>query len=363
MFTAMTDAAPSTSAVSTFMAMYATGLVPWVARAAAVPSIARAANASLNAPGLGAVMKRAAGIATNRPSPRFATRGGLRRSVKKGDMDDLRDRAPGSTSVVVWPDTFTEAFIPGAGADLIAAFSALGERVAVPSGWACCGRTLYDSGMLDLAKRSLRRLVRVLQPWTTAGVPVVVPEPSCLAAFRDELPALLPGDQGAARLASLARSPAEHLVASGRLQSLGAMRRGPATAPGRVVLHPHCHQRAVVGASADEAVLRALGYEVEVLDAGCCGLAGSFGFDARHEAVSRKIGAELWLPRVVEALGGPPGDGPAGTNRSESRSAGTYLVVDGFSCRTQLEHLSPELLSRVTNLAALLRRAVEPTGA
>ena len=210
----------------------------------------------------------------------------------------------------MWPDTFTDAFNPSAGRDVVETFEALGERVAVPSGWACCGRTLYDFGMLNLAKRSLLRLIEVLNPWAAAGIPVVVPEPSCLAAFRDELPALLPGNPRAARLASLARSPAEHLVSSGLAGQLSAAAHpaenggpgnggpgnggpgngGPGT--GRVVLHPHCHQRAVIGTSADQAVLRAAGYTVDVLDAGCCGLAGSFGFDAGHEAVSRQIGED-----------------------------------------------------------------------
>ena len=125
---------------------------------------------------------------------------------------------PGESSVVIWPDTFTDAFSPDDGADLVEAFSAMGERVAVPSAWACCGRTLYDFGMLDRAKKTLGRLVTVLEPWARAGVPVVVPEPSCLVAFRDELPALLPDDPRAARLASLARSPAEHIVAAGLLE-------------------------------------------------------------------------------------------------------------------------------------------------
>jgi len=324
-------------------AMYAMGLLPWVARAlGASPAASRAANAVLRSPTLGSALKRAGGIATNRPAPAFAAGGGLRRRVRL-DMAQVRDRSPASTSVVIWPDTFTDAFAPGCGAELIGAFLALGEQVAVPARWACCGRTLYDSGMLDLAKHSLAGLVGVLGPWVDAGVPVVVPEPSCLAAFRDELPSLLRDDPRAERLASLARSPAEHLVAGGHLERLAAGRTGEAS--GRAVLHPHCHQRSVVGTSADEAVLGALGYEVEVLDAGCCGLAGSFGFNARHEPVSRTIGEDLWLPKVRAALG---------LGAGASVGSSSFLVVDGFSCRVQLEHLAPEVLGRVTNLPTLL---------
>lgn len=319
-------------------AMYAMGLFPWAARAVtAWPATARLANASLGSTLLGVSLKRLGGITTERPAPLFAKRAGFRRSSRR-DLPQVRDRAPRESSVVVWPDTFTDAFSPDAAGDLVEAFSAMGERVAVPSAWACCGRTLYDSGMLATAKRTLRRLVAALEPWASAGVPVVVPEPSCLAAFRDELPALLPGDRRAARLASLARSPAEHIVAAGLLGQL----HNPGEA-GRVLLHPHCHQRSVVGTSADEAVLGALGYEVEVLDAGCCGLAGSFGFNARHEPVSRKIGEDLWLPKLRGSLGSGGGND-------------SCLVIDGFSCRTQLEHLGPDLAARATTLPSLLRR-------
>jgi len=321
--------------------MYAMGLLPWAARVVtAWPPLSWAANSTLRSPRLRPALMRAAGLAGNRPVPSFVARGGLRRSVRLAG-GETRDRAPAATSVVVWPDTFTEAFRPTAGAELVTLLAGLGEQVAVPSRWACCGRTLYDFGMLALARRSLRQLVSVLGPWAMAGIPVVVPEPSCLAAFRDELPALLPDDAVAAELSALARSPAEHLVAAGHLPLLGEGRRPAGDA--RAVLHPHCHQRSVIGTAADVSVLGALGYEVEVLDAGCCGLAGSFGFNARHEPVSRTIGQDLWLPQVRRALSTLDGSGE------------THLVVDGFSCRTQLEHLAADLGPKVTTLVALVR--------
>jgi FAD/FMN-containing dehydrogenase/Fe-S oxidoreductase len=345
-------------------AMYAMGLLPLAARAAtSSASAARLVNASLGSAVLGPGLKRLAGVTTRRPAPRFDQEGQLRATVGEA-FPGVRDRDPAETTVVVWPDTFTDAFNPGAARDIIETFAALGERVAVPSAWACCGRTLYDFGMLDLAKRWLRRLIDVLAPWAAANIPVVVPEPSCLAAFRDELPALLPGNPRAARLASLARSPAEHLVAAGHLGQLeAAAHREGAQGEGdgrRAVLHPHCHQRAVVGTEAEQKVLRAAGFSVEVLDAGCCGLAGSFGFDARHEAVSRKIGEDLWLPKVRASLSGSgaaaSGDVPGGQPGDAGHS---YLVIDGFSCRAQLEHLGPDLAGRATTLAGLVRaRAV-----
>ena len=320
--------------------MYALGLLPLASRyLMAAPERARRANALLASPARNLAL-RAAGVTTHRPVPRLSADGGLRHS-ESAVLVAARDRRPEDSSVVVWPDTFTDAFSPAAGAELVGTLGALGEAVAVPSAWACCGRTLYDSGMLGLAKRWLRRLVSVLTPWVEQGVPVVVPEPSCLVAFRDELPALLSGDPGAARLASLAKSPAEFLVERGllgRLSELEATASGP---PRRALLHPHCHQRAVIGTGADQGVLAALGYEVEVLDGGCCGLAGSFGFDARTEPLSRKIGEEIWLPKVRDRLAGE----------------GSVLVCDGFSCRTQLEHLGPDLRGSLVTLPELLALA------
>ena len=325
--------------------MYALGLLPLAVRAMAGSERAVSnVNAALSSPVRGLLL-RAVGVTSNRPAPHFASGESLRRALPD-DLAGTRDRGPAATSVVVWPDTFTEAFDPATGLDLVKGLSALGETVAVPSGWACCGRTLYDSGMLDLAKRWLRRLLAVLSPWTEAGVPVVVPEPSCLAAFRDELPALLHDDPRAAKLASLARSPAEHVQERGLLGRLPARAEVAAAGRRRAVLHPHCHQRSVVGTGADEAVLAGLGFDVEVLDAGCCGLAGSFGYDARHEPLSRKIGEEIWLPKLRLALGGeePP----------------AVLVSDGFSCRTQLGHLAPDLLASLVTLPGLLAGAVSP---
>jgi len=317
--------------------MYALGLLPLLARCLGrSPAAARQANALLSSP-LRPLVLRAAGVTTRRPAPRFGTGQGVRSGPQLG-------RGPSEATVVVWPDTFTEAFQPGTGVAVVQMLEALGEQVAVPAGWACCGRTLYDFGMLDLARRWLRRLVEVLEPWAAAGLPVVVPEPSCLAAFRDELPALLSSDPRAAKIASLARSPAELVVERGLAQ------RAPAGGQGeRVVLHPHCHQRAVVGTSAEEALLGSLGYSVEVLDGGCCGLAGSFGFDARHEPLSRYIGEQLWLPKVRAAL--------------EASPAGARLVADGFSCRAQLMHLGSDLEASLVTLPELVAGHVCGTAA
>jgi FAD/FMN-containing dehydrogenase/Fe-S oxidoreductase len=313
--------------------MYTFGLMPWAtrltSRATWLP------NVLLGAPGLGRLVRTVLGVTSARPAPRLASRPFRRSPTAVAHRDDLE------ASVVVWPDTFTDALRPALADDLVAVLEAAGERVAVPSRWGCCGRPLYDAGMLGLARRTLTGLLDVLEPWTSRGVPVVVPEPSCLSTFRDELPALLWRDPRARLLASLARSPAEHLVASSGFAALvseRAMRSERDRRAQRVVVHPHCQGRAAGLTAADRQLLGQLGFEVEVLDAGCCGLAGSFGYSHEHEALSRRIGEEYWLPRVRRAVG-----------------AGDELVLDGFSCATQLAHLSD---LRSTTLVALVRRAL-----
>jgi FAD/FMN-containing dehydrogenase/Fe-S oxidoreductase len=316
-------------------AMYALGLLPWTARAASrIPWLP---NALLGAPGLGTALRRIAGLTTARPVPRFASRSFRHGNVAAARRDDLQ------ATVVAWPDTFTDVFRPEIADDLVAVLEVLGERVAVPSSWACCGRPLYDAGMLGLARRTLTHLLNVLEPWTSRGIPVVVLEPSCLAAFRDELPALLSDDPRSAVLASLARSPAEHLLTSSAFVAAIAdqrirSRRDAQVA--RAVVHPHCHGRAIGTPRADRELLERLGFRPEILDAGCCGLAGSFGYRAEHEPLSRRIGVEQWLPKVRTAI-------EVGENAA--------LLVDGFSCVMQLEQLS-DLES--TALISVVRRSL-----
>jgi Fe-S oxidoreductase len=158
---------------------------------------------------------------------------------------------------------------------------------------------------------------------------------------------MLPDDPRAKRLASLARSPAEHLVASDGFARLVAERGlGPsadgasATPAAPLVVHPHCHGRAIGTPRSDRELLYVLGRSAMVLDAGCCGLAGSFGYRAEHEPISRKIAEEQWLPKIRSAA---------------ERAGQDTVVVDGFSCVMQLEQTS-EL--RATALISTVRQAL-----
>ena len=312
--------------------MYALGFIPWLARAAT--RAPRLANIALTTPWISTLLRRAGGVTTRRPVPRFADRSA--RQAARTRRDAVQLDAP---TVVLWPDTFTDAYRPELAQSWKAVLEAAGESVAVPTEWACCARPLYDTGMLALARRTLRHLLDVLDVYIACGTPIIVPEPSCLAAFRDELPKLLADDPRAAKLAALSRSPAEHLLEIGVPDTLPRVAESR-----RVVIHPHCHARAIRAVDADRRLLESLGYEVSVLDAGCCGLAGSFGFSAAHESVSRTIGEEQWLPKLLPRLRGETG----------STAPAPLLVIDGFSCATQYAHLAPAGSPSPTTLPELV---------
>ena len=288
-------------------AAYALSLLPWSGRLATrVPGLA---NAVLQGERTGPWAMRVAGLSPRRRAPHFARRSFRRSSTAPGLL------AQSAPTVVLWPDTFSDLFSPTR-LDATSRILALaGERVAIPPQWACCGRTLYDSGMLDKAKTSARQVLDALTPFVERGVPVVVAEPSCLATFRDEYPQLLADDPRAARLAAASRSVAEHLEAI-------SWTPDRPVAGVAVSVHPHCHERAIGATNATMSVLRRAGFDAQQLDLGCCGLAGSFGFEASHDELSRRIAADRFLPGITAA--------------AQSRT----IVIDGFSCDLQASQLS-----------------------
>jgi Fe-S oxidoreductase len=217
--------------------------------------------------------------------------------------------------VVLFPDTFSNFLRPEVLRAAVTVLEGAGFRILVPERTLCCGRPLYDYGMLDTAKRFWRRTLRALAPHIRQGVPVVGLEPSCVAAFRDELLNLMPRDDDARRLSLQTLTLAE-------LLQQHAPDWDVPTLAERVIVHGHCHQEAVIGMDADQELFERLGLDFELLDSGCCGLAGSFGFERDHDEISRQIGEQRLMPAV--------------------RGAGedTLVVADGFSCRTQIEELT-----------------------
>ena len=175
----------------------------------------------------------------------------------------------------------------------------------------------YDFGMLDLAKASLDAILQSLGASIYSGTPVIGLEPSCVAVFRDELVNLIPDDERALRLAKQTFTLAEYLERIEWRPPVVARGKAP-----RVLVHGHCHQKAVLGLQPELRLLAAAGCEVEAPDSGCCGMAGSFGFKPEHYAASLKVGESVLMPAVRAA------------------SADTAIVANGFSCREQIEQMS-----------------------
>jgi FAD/FMN-containing dehydrogenase/Fe-S oxidoreductase len=299
---------------------YAFGLIHrWAPLAARAP---RLANFLTHAPGLAGVAKTIAGIAPEREIPWFA-REPFQRWAR-------RRRPNGETSpdVILWPDTFNNFFLPGTARSAIAVLEAAGFRVRVPQQRLCCGRPLYDYGMLDKAKSLLDDVMRKMRD-EPGEVPIVVLEPSCAAVFRDELVHLFPDREEARAL-------------SGRVMLLSELlnRHAPAFRPplqGQALVHAHCHHKALMRIDGEREVLEATGLETRVLDSGCCGMAGAFGFEKEHYAISMQVGERMLLPAV--------------------RAAGSALVVaDGFSCREQIRQATGR---RALHLAEVLEAGLQ----
>ena len=289
----------------------------------------RLANFLTGAPGLSRIAKAAAGMAPEREIPRLARRtfrDWFRRRPARHDA-----AASPARRVLLFPDTFTDFFEPEIARDAVQVMEAAGFTVEVPAEDLCCGRPLYDSGRLPEALHLLSGVVQALREPLREGVPVVVLEPSCAAVFRDELVQLLPEDPDAGRL-----SRQTHLLAGFLRRKAPGFLAGRLS--GRALAQPHCHQRALFGTSDDEALFEASGLDVEILDAGCCGMAGAFGFErGEHYEISRRCAERRLLPEI---RGAP----------REIR-----ILADGFSCREQIRQLSGR---RALHLARLLREGL-----
>jgi FAD/FMN-containing dehydrogenase/Fe-S oxidoreductase len=299
-------------------AAYSMGLIAdWSRMAARAPWLA---NAMMQTPALSAVAKWAGGIAPQRRIPRYANRTfthwfrGRRRPRRQGQR------------VMLWPDTFNNYFRPRTAIAATQALEALGYEVIIPSRSLCCGRPLYDWGMLDKAKRLWNETLSSLRPEIENGTPIVGLEPACVSAFRDELPALFPGNEAAQRLAEQTLFISEFVDRE----------CGDAVphAAGSALVHLHCHQHAIIKPDSERALLDRMGLDYELLASGCCGMAGSFGFEAGKYDVSMKIGEQVLLPRVREA---PPE---------------TDILANGFSCREQIEQTTGHTTRHIAEVLA-----------
>jgi len=303
---------------------YAFGLVDRWARAAS--TLPRTTNALLQLPGAEAMLRRLLHVAPARRLPRLA-RVSFRRWARERGVPVTG--ASSSADVVLWLDTFSNYFRPDTATAALDVLRAAGHEVAVPARDLCCGRPLYDFGFLATARTYLQRVMDALAPEIDAGKPIVVLEPSCASVFRDELRNFFPDDARAERLRRQTFLLGEYLQ-----QVAGYV---PPRRPGRVLLHGHCHQKALMSMDPDERLLRAMGAEVERPDGGCCGMAGAFGYAADSYAVAQAIGERRLLPAVRAA------------------APDTTIVADGFSCREQIRQSTSR---RALHLAEALRLAL-----
>jgi Fe-S oxidoreductase len=299
---------------------FAFGLIRhWAALGAHAP---RLFNLVTQTPGLAALAKMAAGMPQSRRIPAFAPQ-----TFREWFVHRPRPARSTGKRVLLWPDTFNNHFHPETAVAAVRTLERAGFDVVLPGPSLCCGRPLFDYGMLDTARRWLDQTLHALSPAIRAGVPVVGLEPSCVAVFRDELRELLPDREDAKRLSRQTFLLSEFLD---REQfAYPALHR-------KAIVHGHCHHKAVMKFDAEERALRAMGLDVDVLDSGCCGMAGSFGFEAQHYDVSMRVGELVLLPAVREA----PKD--------------ALIVADGFSCRTQIAQGTDR---RALHLAEVLEMA------
>jgi FAD/FMN-containing dehydrogenase/Fe-S oxidoreductase len=305
---------------------YAFGLIDrWARMASFSPAIA---NFSATAPILSSVARAMLGIAAQRKLPRFAAQP-FQSWARKQNIPDTA--TAGQRSALLWVDTFNNYFHPETAQAGLNVLRDAGFAVVVPREHLCCGRPLYDFGMLDRAKTYLERVLRALAPCIDAGIPVIVLEPSCASVFRDELRNLFPADTRAARLGE------QTFLLSEFLDRL-APDYSPPKLTGKVLLHGHCHQKALMKMTHAEAVLRKMGVEVHSPDSGCCGMAGPFGFEKVKYTISQAIGERVLLPAVRNA------------------SPETLIVSDGFSCREQILQATGR---SALHLAELLQLAIQ----
>jgi Fe-S oxidoreductase len=324
---------------------YAFGMVDkWLRVASIAPDVANFAN---RAPVLSHLMRRALALAPERRMPSLAPQS-FQRWARRNRVPGVDERAQGPApsapathgDVILWADTLNNYLHPETSRAAWEVLQGAGFHVRVPRQHLCCGRPLYDFGMLDEAKQYLLNILDALREPIEAGLPIVVLEPSCASVFRDELCNLLPGHARAARLRNQVFLLSEFL-----------QHHAPGFEPPRlsrkVLLHGHCHHKALMKMNDEESLLRKMGVELQSLDSGCCGMAGPFGFEKEKYAVSQAIGERVLLPAVRQA------------------QPETLIVSDGFSCREQIRQSTGRQalhLAEVLQLAAATKySAPEPS--
>jgi Fe-S oxidoreductase len=274
----------------------------WARLASKAP---RLINLTTQLPFLRDIAKLVAGIPRQRSIPAFAPQA-FRHWFSRRESGN-----PNGPPVLLWPDTFNNYFLPDTSKAAVEVLESAGYRVLLPKGNLCCGRPLYDWGMLDRAKCLLLKILDALETEIEQGIPIVVLEPSCATVFRDELLNLFPRDERARRLSQQTFLLSEFLEQTAQQFRLPKLAR-------KALVHGHCHHKSVMRMTDEEAVLRRMGIDFQSPAPGCCGMAGAFGFESDKYELSVSIGELELLPAVRKA------------------SPDCLIIADGFSCREQI---------------------------
>jgi len=274
----------------------------WARLASNAPGLV---NLTTQLPFLRDIAKVVAGMPPERSIPAFAPQTFRSWFLRR------QQRNQEGPPVLLWPDTFNNYFLPDTARAAVEVMEAAGFRVTLPLASLCCGRPLYDWGMLDRARKLLLEILDVLEPEIEQGIPVVILEPSCAAVFRDELLNLFPRDERAQKLSRQTFLLSQFLEKKAADFRLPQLRR-------RALVHGHCHHKSIMKMTDEEAVLHRLGIDFQAPAPGCCGMAGAFGFEQGKYDVSVAVGELELLPAVRRA------------------PAEWLIIADGFSCREQI---------------------------
>jgi len=298
----------------------------WARLASNAPGVV---NLTTQLPFLRDIAKLVAGIPPQRNIPAFAP---------QTFREWFRRRPPrnGGPPVLLWPDTFNNYFLPDTARAAVEVLEAGGFQVFLPADNLCCGRPLYDWGMLDRAKKLLLQILDVLDLEIEEKIPVVVLEPSCAAVFRDEVLNLFPHDERAQALSRQTFLLSEFLERKARHFDLPKLKA-------KALIHGHCHQKSIMKMSDEEAVLRRMGIDFRAPAQGCCGMAGSFGFERDKYETSTAIGELELLPAVRKA------------------DPECLIIADGFSCREQIAQCTDRHALHLAEIIQMALSGERPT--
>jgi FAD/FMN-containing dehydrogenase/Fe-S oxidoreductase len=302
---------------------YAFGLISWWAKIAS--TMPRFVNFLTHAPGLSTLAKWMSGTAQERSIPRFC-RQTFRDWYAKREAQQQKSQ---KMKVILWVDTFNNYFHSEVAQATVEVLEYLGFEVMLPKASLCCGRPLYDYGMLERAKKLLKKILSTMKEEIENGTPIIGLEPSCVAVFRDELVNLFPSDLDAQRLKGQTYLFSEFLVKYAKDFRFKPLNR-------KALVQGHCHHKSILKFDDEKEILQRLGLDFKILDSGCCGMAGGFGFEKHHYNVSMQVGERVLIPAI------------------RNSSSDTLIIANGFSCREQIIQATGR---EVLHLAQVVRMA------